>query len=158
MTSLAICLLQWSTYNKRMEKVFETISAENFNTPIVANGNSPSWLLGHLVDTDDKLLELFGIRQRLFPELSSIYHHERGSNQTGHLTREDLQKKWKSISDELDRAFNTWSETDWLSRHTAVSESDFAKEPHRNKLNVMLSRVTHKASHLGQISMLTLKE
>ena len=34
-----------------------------------------------------------------------------------------------------------------------VSEEDFKKEPHRNKLNVMLSRVTHKASHLGQIDL-----
>ena len=155
MTTLAICLLQWSTYNKRMEKVIETISTENFNAPIISGGNSPSWLLGHLVDTDDKLLELFGIRARLFPELSTIYHHERGSNQTGHLTREELVKRWSAITVELDRAFKSWSESDWLSRHTAVSETDFAKEPHRNKLNVMLSRVSHKASHLGQISMQT---
>ena len=45
------------------------------------------------------------------------------------------------------------SESDWHSKHTAVSEEDFKKEPHRNKLNVMLSRVTHKASHLGQMAM-----
>lgn len=158
MTTLAICLLQWSTYNKRMEKVMETISTEDLNTPIVAAGNSPSWLLGHLVDTDDRLLELFGIRERLFPELSTIYHHERGTNQTGHLTREELTKKWKAIRTELDRAFDTWGEREWLGRHTAVSEDDFAKEPHRNKLNVMLSRVSHKASHLGQISMQSGKE
>lgn len=153
MTTLEICLLQWDAYTKRMEKMMETISSENYVTPIVPGGNSPSWLMGHLADTDDKLLELFGIRQRLFPELSTIYHHERGSNQTGHLAKEELLKKWKSIITELDRAFKFWSESEWRGRHTAVNEDDFAKEPHRNKLNVMLSRVTHKASHLGQISM-----
>jgi uncharacterized damage-inducible protein DinB len=136
-----------------MEKVIETITPENYHLPIVAGGNSPSWVLGHLVDTEDRLLELFGISKRLFPELSTIYHHERGANQTGHLTREELMKKWKTISVELDRAFNSWSESEWLGRHTAVNEADFAKEPHRNKLNVMLNRVSHKASHLGQISM-----
>lgn len=61
--------------------------------------------------------------------------------------------KWKSITAELDKAFKSWSENEWLNRHTSVNEEDFKKEPHRNKLNVMLSRVGHRASHLGQIAM-----
>jgi uncharacterized damage-inducible protein DinB len=154
MTTTEICLLQWDTYNKRMQKVMDAVSDENYNKPITPNGNSTSWLIGHLIDTDDALLELFGIRKRLFPELHTVYHHERGSNQSGHFTKQELNEKWKAISAELDRAFKSWSDQDWLSRHTAVSEEDFKKEPHRNKLNVMLSRVSHKASHLGQIAML----
>ena len=153
MTPIEICLLQWTTYNNMMQKMINTISEQNFNTPITLNGNSPSWLFGHLVDTDDKLFELFGIRARLFPELGKIYHHERGTNQIGHLSKEKLIEKWKAVSAELDQAFKSWSESDWMSRHTAVSEEDFKKEPHRNRLNVMLSRVAHKASHLGQVAM-----
>ncbi len=153
MTPLEICLLQWETYNRRTQKLIDTISHENFNKPVVPNGNSPSWILGHLADTDDKLLELFGIKNRMFPELEKIYHHERGINQTGHLSKEELTAKWKAITAALDHAFKSWSESDWMSRHTAVSEEDFNKEPQRNKLNVMLSRVSHKASHLGQIAL-----
>jgi uncharacterized damage-inducible protein DinB len=153
MTTLDICLLQWDTYNRRTQKVLETLKDENFNKPIVNGGNSPSWLLGHLADTEDALLELFGISKRLYPELNKIYHHEKGSNQTGHLTKEELTIRWKAISEALDKAFKSWSEAEWMGRHTAVSEEDFKKEPHRNKLNVMLSRVEHKASHLGQIAM-----
>lgn len=154
MTTLQICLLQWDTYNKRMQKVLDGITESNFNKSIVPGGNSPSWLMGHLVDTDDRLLELFGIRQRLFPDLSTIYHHERGSNQSGHLSKAELTERWKKILAELDRAFQAMSEAEWMGRHQAVTEEDFKKEPHRNKLNVMLSRVGHKASHLGQIAML----
>src|SRR5688572_1339271 len=153
MTTLEICLLQWDTYNNRMQKVLDTITEENFNKPVIAGANSPSWILGHLADTDDKLLELFGIRKRLFPELEKIYHHERGSNQSGHLTKTELITKWRSILAELNLAFKAMSESDWHGRHQAVSEEDFKKEPHRNKLNVMLSRVAHKASHLGQVAM-----
>jgi len=153
MTVLDICLLQWNTYNTRMQKALESISDENFHKPIIASGNSPSWVFGHLVDTEDGLLELFGIRSRIHPELKSIYHHERGTNQAGHLSKTELMTKWKAISAELDKAFKSWSESDWMGRHTAVTEEDFKKEPHRNKLNVMLARVGHKASHLGQIAM-----
>ncbi len=154
MTTLDICLLQWKTYVTRTQKVIDSLSEENFHKAIVPGGNSPSWILGHLADADDALLELFGIGKRLYPELKTIYHHERGTNQSGHLSKADLDKKWKDISAALDTAFKSWSEQDWLSKHTAVSEEDFKKEPHRNRLNVMLSRVAHKASHLGQIAML----
>jgi hypothetical protein len=153
MTPIEICLIQWTTYNARMQKMMDTINDQNYNAPITLNGNSPSWLFGHLVDTDDKLLELFGIRSRMFPELEKIYHHEKGSNQKGHLAKGELISKWTQISAELDKAFKAWNEKDWLGRHNAVSEEDFIKEPHRNKLNVMLSRVAHKASHLGQVAM-----
>lgn len=153
MTTIEICLIQWDTYNRRMQKMLDALSADRYNTPIVAGGNSPSWLMGHLADTDDALLELFGIRKRMFPELAKIYHHERGTNQTGHLTKEELNSRWKAIVVELDKAFKSMNESDWHNRHMAVTEEDFKKEPQRNKLNVMLSRVSHKASHLGQVAM-----
>jgi len=153
MTAIEICLLQWTSYNTRMQKMMDATGDQYFNSPITPNGNSPSWLFGHLVDTDDKLLELLGIGKRLFPELEKIYHHERGTNQGGHLSKAELTTKWKAITAELDRAFKSWSEKDWMSRHTAVSEEDFKKEPQRNRLNVMLGRVSHKASHLGQVAM-----
>lgn len=153
MTTLQICLLQWDALNKRMLKTIDSISEENFNNPIVEGGNSPSWIMGHLVEADDALLELLGIGKRLFPDLTKIYHHERGTNQTGHLTKQEIVQRFKSVFEALDKAFKSWSEADWLMRHTAVSEEDFKKEPHRNRLNVMLSRVSHKASHLGQIAL-----
>ena len=153
MTTLDICLIQWEANNRSMQKVLDTISDENFDKPVVPGGNSPSWLLGHLADTDDALLELFSIRDRMFPELAKIYNHERGVNQRGHLSKQQLASKWKAILAVLDATFKSMSESDWHGRHTAVSEEDFKKQPHRNKLNVMLSRVTHKASHLGQIAL-----
>lgn len=153
MTTIEICLIQWDTYNRRMQKMLDALTIDHFNKAIVPGGNSPSWLMGHLADTDDALLELFGIRKRMFPQLAKIYHHERGTNQTGHLSKEELNTQWKAIVAELDNTFKSMSESDWHNRHMAVTEEDFKKEPHRNKLNVMLSRVSHKASHLGQIGM-----
>ena len=153
MTTLDVCLIQWDTYNRRMQKMMDAISDEKFYKPIVQGGNSPSWLLGHLADTDDALLELFGISSRIHPELAKIYHHAKGTNQTGHLTKQELSERWDAVVKKLDQAFKSMSEADWHGRHMAVSEEDFKKEPQRNKLNVMLSRVTHKASHLGQVAM-----
>jgi hypothetical protein len=35
-----------------------------------------------------------------------------------------------------------------------VSPEDFAKEPHRNRLNVLISRTNHMANHIGQLLLL----
>lgn len=154
MTTLDICVLQWNTYNTRMQKAFDELDGTEFQVPVAEGFNSPSWILGHLVDTDDMLLEVLGIRARIYPDLSRIYHHERGSNQTGHLAKSELMSRWKVILAELERSFKSWTESEWLSKHAVVSEQDFQREPHRNRLNVMLTRVAHKASHLGQIAMM----
>jgi ribose 1,5-bisphosphokinase PhnN len=42
----------------------------------------------------------------------------------------------------------SWS--DWLQRHTAVSEADFAKDASRNRFAILLSRTNHLSYHLGQ--------
>jgi len=45
------------------------------------------------------------------------------------------------------------SVADWLGRHTAVSAEDFANEPLRNKLNVLMGRTIHESYHLGQLNL-----
>jgi hypothetical protein len=46
---------------------------------------------------------------------------------------------------------------EWFNKHTAVSAEDFAKEPHRNKLNVIVNRTNHTSYHLGQLVYLVKK-
>ena len=50
--------------------------------------------------------------------------------------------------------FSAASPEEWLSRHMSVSPEDFAKEPHRNKLNIVISRTQHMAYHVGQLQLL----
>ena len=38
-------------------------------------------------------------------------------------------------------------------KHTAVSDEDFAANPLRNRLSVLLSRTRHLAYHIGQIAL-----
>jgi ribose 1,5-bisphosphokinase PhnN len=45
---------------------------------------------------------------------------------------------------------------DWVQRHSAVSEEDFAKDASRNRFAVLLSRTNHLSYHLGQ-AVLALK-
>jgi hypothetical protein len=42
------------------------------------------------------------------------------------------------------------SPSDWLQRHSAVSEEEFAKDPSRSRFSILLSRTNHLSYHLGQ--------
>jgi len=42
---------------------------------------------------------------------------------------------------------------EWLKKHNAVSDEDFAKEPLRNRLSVLETRTTHAGFHAGQIRL-----
>ena len=54
----------------------------------------------------------------------------------------------------MEASINSLSGEGWLERHTAVSAEAFEKEPHRNKLNIIVSRSHHMAYHLGQLALL----
>jgi hypothetical protein len=50
--------------------------------------------------------------------------------------------------------FDSLKAEEWLEKHTAVSEEDFKQEPHRNKLNIIVTRTTHLTYHTGQLALL----
>jgi hypothetical protein len=59
------------------------------------------------------------------------------------------------VNRRLDAALNELTLNDWLGRHTAVSEEDFAKEPLRNRFSILITRTNHLAYHVGQAMLAT---
>src|SRR5438876_4845428 len=48
------------------------------------------------------------------------------------------------------KGFEKMSWSDWVQRHSAASEEDFAKDASRNRFAILLSRTNHLSYHLGQ--------
>lgn len=67
---------------------------------------------------------------------------------------QELRAYWSSVNQFLEEKFRILSPAEWLQKHSAVSEEDFAKEPHRNKLNLLLNRTNHLSYHHGQLVFL----
>ena len=103
------------------------------------------------------MLPLLGFEDRQHPELDEIF-----------LTSPDkvkevpavsaLREYWTDSVARLQEHINKTEAADWFKRHTMVSEEDFAKEPHRNKLNVLIGRAVHLAGHYGQMLYLKGKD
>ncbi|MGB2665654.1 MAG: hypothetical protein WAK48_16755 [Candidatus Acidiferrum sp.] len=66
---------------------------------------------------------------------------------------QSLKTAWQEINQKLWDGFSQFSASDWAQRHTAVSEEDFEREPHRNRFTVLLGRTVHLAYHVGQATL-----
>jgi hypothetical protein len=146
-------LRAWKTNIDRTGKLFASLTEEQLQQEIAPGKNRLIYLLGHLTAINEALLPLLGLGQRIHPELDAIFvtNPDRSIEKT--LSGEELKRIWQTTNDALWTAFTKLSPTDWLQKHSAVSDEDFKREPHRNRYSVLLSRTTHLAYHLGQLKL-----
>ena len=144
----------WNTTVQHTSDLVTKLGEEKLMKAVAPNRNRGIYLLGHLTAVHDAMLPLLGFREVMFPELKDSFLRNPDNLEVSPFTATDLIQKWTAVNDELKKHFNHLSTEDWLQKHNAVYEEDFAKEPHRNKLNVVLSRTIHLSYHQGQLALL----
>jgi uncharacterized damage-inducible protein DinB len=110
------------------------------------------YLWGHLTASHDAMFSILGLGPRLYPELENIFISN--PDKTMQLPpAHELKKYWYQVTGKLLSQFENLSADEWLQRHHAMSEEDYAKDPARNRLAVLLSRTNHMSYHLGQMTL-----
>jgi hypothetical protein len=148
----------WAAQNKRITAFFNKYDADTYLNEVAPERNRGVYLLGHLTATADGLLPLLGIGEKLYPRYEAMFLTNPDKFFDEIPSVEELKQHWETVNAKLAAAFNDMTPTDWLEKHTKVSAGDFALDPSRNKLNVLLSRTTHTGYHMGQLTFLTEKE
>ena len=144
-------LRAWKFSADRVEKSFRDLSDEQLEVHIAPGRNRLLYLLGHIAAVHDRMLPLLGIGPRRHPELDAFFIENPDSGASSPIAGSALKDILFEIDGVLWAAYNEWSPSEWLSKHTAVSDEDFAKEPHRNRFSVLLSRNAHLQFHHGQV-------
>lgn len=141
----------WEVQNTRVDKLLAKLSDEQLKGETAPGRNTGLYLVGHLTAVNDAMLPLFGLGDRLHPELEEPFL--KSADKSGHEmpSLDTLKAYWNEINTSLRSHFSSMQPEDWFARHMSVTPEDFEKEPHRNKLNVILSRTSHQAYHLGQM-------
>jgi hypothetical protein len=146
----------WTGQVARINELVENIGTD-LNKEIAPGKNTGIYILGHLVAVHDGILPLLGFGSKLYPQLEKLFITSPDKSGSEYPSIEELKKYWSEINAKLLTCYNAMSAEEWIGRHTAVSEADFAKQPHRNKLNVIVGRTTHMAYHHGQLVFLKKK-
>jgi hypothetical protein len=147
----------WETQNSRVDKLLEVLTDEQLQTKTAKGKNSGVYLIGHLTAVSDRLLTILGLGERLYPQLEEVFLKNPENSGLEKPLIAELKKYWNDVNAKLREHFENLTADDWFEKHVAISAEDFAKEPHRNKLNVLLSRTNHQSYHLGQLNFLTKK-
>ena len=153
-----MALSAWDIHNARINKLLDALSDEQLGADTATGRNSGIYLLGHLIAVNDGLFQILGFGERLYPQLDKIFVESPDKSGLEMPSLNELKEYWKKVNDKLTDHILHMPEDEWFTRHTKVSEDDFVKEPHRNKLNIIINRTNHTSYHLGQLIYLSPKK
>lgn len=100
------------------------------------------------------MLILLDMDEKLYPGLYDPFLKSPDKATTQIPSATELRSFWANQCEVLKQKFDNLKPEEWFEKHTAVSTEDFAQEPHRNKLNIILTRTTHLQYHIGQLVLL----
>lgn len=144
----------WNTKIASTNKMLAQLSDEQLEKQIAPGKNTGAYLLGHLVAINNKVLPLLGLGTELHPELYKTFVETAEKDIVSRPGVSQLRQQWNEINQSISEIFSKVSPEDWFKKHKSVSEEDFAREPHRNRLNVIINRTNHLDYHLGQLILL----
>ncbi len=144
----------WKSQNKRLDDMIVKYADEQWMKETAPDRNTGVYLLGHLTAVNDGLLSILGFSDKLYPQLENIFLFNADKAGLEMPSVSELKTCWHKVNTNLDAYMAKMQPEEWFTRHTKVSEEDFAKEPHRNKLSVLNSRTIHQSYHLGQLAYL----
>ena len=150
----AAALTSWKRVIAQIDKGLAAWSDADLEAEVAPGRNRLYYLLGHLTAVHDHMISLLRFGDRLYPSLDTQFIQQPDRAFTGNQpTPGDLRKAWIEVNAKLTSAFEQLSPAQLLERHSAVSEADFAKDPQRNRLTVLLGRTAHAAMHEGQMRL-----
>ena len=151
---IKMVLSAWETQNLRLDQLLESLTDEQLSRETAPGKNTGVYLLGHLAAISDAMLPLLGFGEKLYPQLESVFIDNPDKSGLAKPPVAELRNSLKSVTEKLSEKINATAADEWFNRHMIISPEDFAKEPHRNKLNVIINRTNHMANHYGQLLLL----
>lgn len=144
----------WNARLEAADKLFESLTDEDLQKEVAPGRNRAIYLLGHLALVNDKMLPLLNFEAQQYASLEDTFLNKPDRSVAEIPSAKEVRAIWKNVNSKLSAHFNKLSADEWFQRHTSVSEEDFAKEPHRNRLNVVIGRTNHMQYHIGQVALL----
>jgi hypothetical protein len=152
--SVKIILDRWDASIKNLTSLLENLSDAALMKEIVPGKNRGIYLLGHLIAVHDDMLRLLDMGEKQYPELYEPFIKTPDNVNTAMPSLIDLRKMCIEQTNYLKQKFDKLSAIEWFDKHTAVTSDEFKTEPHRNKLNIIVTRTSHLQYHLGQLQLL----
>jgi uncharacterized damage-inducible protein DinB len=148
-----VAINSWRLALDRTNRALSKLTDDQLLKEVAPGRNRVIYLLGHLTAIHDAMFPLLGLGERLHPDLDALFVSSPDRAAANLPSAPELRQYWEEVNNKLLSQLATFSAEEWLLRHNAVSEEDYAKDPLRNRLAVLASRTNHMSYHFGQISL-----
>lgn len=153
-TMVKMILDRWNGALKSWDSVLQGLTDDQLQREVAPGKNRGIYLLGHMIAVHDDMLVLLDMGDRLYPQLQEPFLKSADKAVADLPAVSELRTQWAEQCAVLNGKIASVPLEGWFEKHTAVSAEDFGKEPHRNKLNIVLTRTTHLTYHTGQLVLL----
>jgi DinB superfamily len=153
--TIKMVLDRWNSALKQCTTLIDSLTDEQLQKEVAPGKNRGIYLLGHLIAVHDDMILLLDLGTKLYPELNEAFIKSPDKMVSDIPSVAKLRSYFHKQNNILAHQLESLQPEAWFEKHTAVSADDFAKEPHRNKLNIIITRTTHLSYHTGQLVLLT---
>jgi hypothetical protein len=144
----------WNARLDSANKKFNSLTDDDLHREVSPGRNRALYLLGHLAAVHDRMLPLLNFGPQLYPQLEEPFINKADRADDELPSAKELRAAWNTINTTLSAKLNELSSDEWFGKHTAVSDEDFIREPHRNRINVVIGRTNHLQYHMGQLALI----
>jgi hypothetical protein len=144
----------WNSRIEAANKMFDSLSDEDLQKEVSPGKNRAIYLLGHLALVHDKMLPLLNFEPQQYAHLEETFLNKPDKSVSDIPSAKEVRAVWKNVNSKLAKHYTNLSADEWFQKHSSVSAEDFMKEPHRNRLNVIIGRTNHLQYHIGQVALL----
>ena len=149
--AIKVAINSWKQVVERATKTFSNLTEAQLLKEVAPGKNRLIYIWGHLTAVHDAMFSILGLGSRLHPELDALFVSNPDKTEAQFPPAIELKEYWDEINAKLISQFEKLSAGEWLQRHQSMSDEDYAKDPARNRLAVLLSRTNHVSYHLGQV-------
>ena len=149
-----IAVAQWELHVKRGTQMITQLSDEALTRAIAPGKNPGTYVVGHLIAVHDAMPSILGLGDAKYPELYEMYVKQPDGAAGDPRPVQELRDLWTETHERVTNLLKNLYANDWLLRHNAMTDEDFAANPQRNRLSVLLNRTAHFSYHIGQLRLL----
>lgn len=151
---IKMVISNWELQTTRFNSLLLQLSDQQLEATVAPGRNTGAYILGHMVAVNEGMKTILGYGARKYESLDKDFITTPFNADVNYPSVATLRAYWDEVCKDLEKAFFDTTSAQWFEKHESISAENFAKEPHRNKLNIVINRTNHMSYHLGQLIFL----
>src|ERR1700712_410918 len=107
----------WNSKVQQADKLFASLTDDQFKSEIAPGKNRGIYLLGHLTAVHDMMVPLLNLGEQMYPSLNKIFIESPDKAVAEIPSLADLKSYWNKVNNTLEEHFKKIQPDEWFQKH-----------------------------------------